>query len=97
MAALPELAPAHKNRLLGSSSIVTKIIYQSGNIQYSTYDNVSDEVLRLISKPETVTIDGTPLKEIKSQAEEGWSWKPLDKGGVLEIKHTTGNEIQIIM
>jgi hypothetical protein len=95
MAALPELAPSHKNRLLGSSSVVTTITYQPGNIEYTTYDNESDEVLRLISKPEKIIMNGTVLQETTSQSGEGWKWNPLDKGGVLLVHHAGSNSIQI--
>jgi hypothetical protein len=95
MAALPELAPSHKNRLLSSSSVVTRITYQTGIMEYTTYDKKSNEVLRLISKPRKIIINGTVLKETYSLSGEGWKWNPLEKGGVLRVNHTGGNSIQI--
>jgi hypothetical protein len=38
MAALPELAPSHKNRLIRSTSVITNICYQPGKIEYVSYD-----------------------------------------------------------
>jgi hypothetical protein len=87
MTSMPGLAPSDKNRLLGTSSLVTNILYQGDKIIYSTYAGASD-VLRLTSKPEKITVDGTELKEAATADSEGYSWKPLSAGGVLRLKHS---------
>jgi hypothetical protein len=51
MAAFPQLAPASRNKLLSSSSLITHIAYGTSVLGYTTYDNESREVLRLKSKP----------------------------------------------
>ena len=87
MAAMPELAPAHKNRFLSSTSIVSSINYNTDIITYSTYDSATD-ILRLIQKPVRITCDGPELKESADLFSEGFNWMDLSDGGVLRIKHT---------
>jgi hypothetical protein len=95
LAAVPEWAPAGENHLLRSSSVVQKITYSNSVIAYQTYDREAKEVLRLAAKPVAVLIDGTPMKETKSTAAEGWVWEPLSTGGVLRIHRTKGAAVSI--
>jgi len=92
MAAMPELAPAGKNRFLSSTSIVTSIKYGSESINYSTYDSATD-ILRLKQKPMKITCDGAELKE--SSGLEGYNWKNLSSGGLLQVKHN-GRKVDLI-
>jgi hypothetical protein len=94
MAAMPELAPENKDHLLRSTSIVTKIRYAPDSITYSVFDKSSQETFRLNSKPNSVTAGGKLLAEAKHQ--NGWTWRALDKGGVLVITHANANEVRII-
>ncbi|KPK86934.1 MAG: hypothetical protein AMS27_03990 [Bacteroides sp. SM23_62_1] len=96
LAAIPEWAPAGENHLLRSSSIITEIIYQSDKIVYSTYDDQSNEVLRLDSKPKSIYLNGMELKETKNLKSEGWTWQPLEIGGILRIFHARGEKIEIL-
>ena len=91
------MGPGGENHLLRTSSVVKTISYQPSEISYVTFDNESDEVLRLTAKPKNITINGKIIKEIQNLTAEGWTWKPLEKGGVLRIKKMTGNEIKIRM
>jgi len=93
MATVPELAPSNKNRFLSSTSIVTSIKYEPETITYSSYDQATD-VLRLKQKPVKITCDGTVFKESEDTNSEGFSWKTLSVGGVLQIKHT-GRKVNI--
>lgn len=95
IAAIPEWAPSGENHLLRTSSVVITISYQPSEIGYVTFDNESDEVLRLSAKPKSIALNGKNIKEIQNLTTEGWTWKPLEKGGVLRIKKITGNEIKI--
>jgi hypothetical protein len=95
MACRPDLAPSTKNRLLGTSSLVTNIQYQKDRIIYSTYAGATD-VLRLISKPKKIMVDGIRMKEVSIASEEGYVWEPLTKGGVLRLTHS-GNKITIFL
>jgi len=93
MAAMPELAPSHRNRFLASTSIVTSIGYKPEAVTYTTYDPATD-ILRLKQKPVKITCDGTVSKESTDTNSEGFRWKTLSVGGVLQIKHT-GRKVNI--
>lgn len=95
MAACPELAPSNENHLVGTTSVIISIKYSENQIEYKTFDTKSSELLRVISKPEKVTIDGNVLPESKEPLNNGWSWRKLQSGGVLEISHDSGNELKI--
>jgi hypothetical protein len=94
MAIMPELAPSEKNRLLGTTSVVTQINYSGNSILYNTYDKESSEVLRLTKKPKGISVDGKPLAE-SAAGESAWSWQPLEKGGVLRIRKGVGKQVTI--
>jgi hypothetical protein len=55
---------------------------------YITYDTVSNEVLRMQSKPAAIKVNNKTLDD--------WTWQTLDRGGVLTINKSTGNEVEII-
>lgn len=95
MTAMPELAPADKNRFLGSTSVVTSIKYAPDSIVYSTYDSATD-VLRLKKKPLKVTSDGLELKESGDADSEGFIWKDLSSGGVMQVKHN-GKRVSVFL
>jgi hypothetical protein len=95
MAAMPELAPAGKNRFLGSTSVVTSIKYEPEAIIYTTYDPATD-ILRLKQRPVKITCDAAELGESVDLNREGFSWKNMPAGGVLRIKHH-GEKISIFL
>ena len=95
MAAAPQLAPDHEDHLLRTSSIVKHIEYKPEAIQYSVFDRESRERLRLTSKPSRVTVDGTTLAETSAADEIGWTWRSLPFGGVLDIHHSGGTEVEV--
>ncbi|MDP4222209.1 MAG: hypothetical protein Q8868_02755 [Bacteroidota bacterium] len=97
MAAMPELAPPGRNRLLGSNSVVKYIRYLSGSITYTTYDPESREVLRLTSRPVSVMVNGAKLSESTGSTGEGWNWEPLGTGGILRICHSSGVNVKIVL
>ena len=94
MAAMPELAPAGKNRFLGTNSIVTSITYKLKEISYSTF-GPSTDILRLKSKPDLVKCEEIPLKESPEGNSDHYTWKSLATGGELEIYHT-GKRVDIL-
>jgi len=95
MSAWPELAPYHKNKLLGSTSIVSRIDYAPDSISYQTYDLSSEELLRLKVKPKIILAGNKEIPANNQQNTEGWKWTPMDKGGVLRIKHQNSNKVTI--
>ncbi|HLO58923.1 MAG TPA: hypothetical protein VK179_09295 [Bacteroidales bacterium] len=93
MAARPDLAPALKNRLLATTSVISFIIYSPGEIKYKTFDMASSEMLRLINKPHHISVNGLVVNE--SDSTSGYLWTPLPQGGgVLQI-NKKGNEVVI--
>jgi hypothetical protein len=95
MAAAPELAPDNSDHLLRSSSTVMKIKYQPSMISYEVFDNNSSELFRLTSKPKKVTVNGTIIMEVQDKSSEGWVWQNLPSGGVLTLRQSIGNRIEI--
>ncbi len=95
MAAIPEWAPQNENHLLGSTSVIKDIIYSPEEIRYTTFDNSSVEVFRLISKPIMIRVDNVQIEELSNLNQEGFTWNALDKGGVLRVKHIHGEKITI--
>jgi hypothetical protein len=95
MAAMPELAPANRNRLLASTSVITKIEYKPDSICYMTFDPASEETLRLMKKPKKVAVDRNELSENNINDGKGWNWKKLEKGGVLTIIKAGGPNVVI--
>jgi hypothetical protein len=95
LAAIPEWVPAG-NHLLKSRSTVQKIKYETKKISFTTYDNESEVVVRLASKPNSVTVSGKPLQAIKQLNADGYTWKKLDKGGVLKLKYSNGADVVIL-
>jgi len=96
MAAAPQLAPDNASHLLRTSSIVKNIAYETAKISYTTFDNSSEEIFKLTKKPDEIKVNGVVLKKAVDNSSEGWMYQSLDKGGVLKIKHTKGNKIEII-
>ena len=95
LAAIPEWVPSG-NHLLKSTSTVQKIKYENKKISFSTYDNESEVVLRLASKPKSVTVSGKTLYLLSRPGGDGYVWKTLEKGGVLKLKYTDGNNVVIL-
>jgi hypothetical protein len=94
MASMPELAPSDKNRFLGTTSLVTSILYERDKISYSTFSGAAD-VLRLTSKPKKITVDGIELEKA-TPGSTGYEWKTLTSGGVLRIIHS-GKKVIILL
>ncbi|CAA9284746.1 MAG: hypothetical protein AVDCRST_MAG56-4027 [uncultured Cytophagales bacterium] len=93
MAAAPELAPSGQNHLLRSTSVVQQIAYEPARVRYTTFHGAAAEVFRLATKPQSVRVDDKPLAE--RPAGEGWSWKALDRGGVLTVRRTGGKAVVV--
>jgi len=97
MAALPELAPSHKNKLLESSSVVTNIEYSPDEIAYKTFDTSTIELLRLTTKPVKILADGKELPKSDQLSGDCWTWMALARGGVLRIDHKHSTDISILL
>ncbi len=95
LAYVPEWAPAGENHLLKCSSVIKSISYSSEKIEFTTFDNASESVLRLALKPKSILVNNKKLPESKIKGSIGWSWQPLENGGVLKISVKDGNSIVI--
>jgi hypothetical protein len=96
MGAVPEWAPARENHLLRSTSVVTHVDYAPGRVAWSTFDADSTETLRLVSRPEAVTVAGAALRERAAAEDEGYLVQPLSSGDVvLRVRHRTPGEIVV--
>ncbi len=97
MAAWPQLAPAGKNKLLCTSSVIRSVEYHPHSVEYFTFDDTSREELRLVKKPVSVKSDDTVLNvsAIAPEDSNGWTWDALDEGGVLQVWHKGGHHIAI--
>jgi len=96
MAAMPELTP-DENHLLKSSSVIRNIDYKPGSIVFTTFDDRSDVVLRVVSKPSSVNMNGKPLEFKTGSGDNRWTWTPLEKGGLVFLRYTGGNKVEITL
>jgi hypothetical protein len=97
IAAIPEWSISGENHLLKSTSVIQSINYEKNKINYQTYDNASTEVFRLFSKPKTIKVSDQVLNESQNPDPTGWTWRSLDVGGVLKLKHDQGNQVEIVL
>ena len=95
IAAVPEWAPQDENHLLKSTSVIQSISYGKSEIHYQTYDDLSVETFRLAKKAESIWVIDKPIQQQKHLDDDCWTWDKLDHGGVLRIKHSSGNKIRI--
>lgn len=93
MEVYPELAPTGQNHLVKSSSVVNRIKYSEHKIEYEVFDDGSTEVLRLVSKPAEIKVSGKVITE--NEQNNGWSWRPLGKDGILTIVKHEGKKVEI--
>ena len=91
--AVPEWAPAGQNHLLRSSSIVCYVAYGTNTINYRTFDKEATEVLRLGFKPIRVSASGESLERQTNPNASGWTYD--SKSGVLRLRHTRSNTIEV--
>jgi hypothetical protein len=96
MAACPELAPAHKNKLLDATSVITHVEYSPAKISWTTYDPSATELLRLTSRPVKVLADDVELAENEQPGKAGWTWEPLKQGGILRISHSDARNVSVV-
>jgi len=91
--AVPEWAPADESHLLGSLSVVTKIVYGAGSVTYSTFDHESTDVLRLNFIPDSIRVGGKLIARRNDLSGEGYVVN--DKDRTLTIRHTSSRDVDI--
>ena len=65
-------------------------------IHYRTYDNKSTEIIRMTKKPDAVLVNESKILETNHPELEGWNWKPFEIGGLLTVRHLSGNRIAVM-
>lgn len=97
MGALPELAPAGENHLLRSTSVVQKIRYDSGRVEYKTFDHAAIEVLRLAFRPSRVSAGNVALSARGDLSQEGYTIEQVSNDYVLRLRHAQSGAVRIEM
>jgi hypothetical protein len=107
MATFPALAPT-EDRILFTSSVIQQADYKghfkkylsvefdkpdtSGvRVYYRCFDKDGTETIRLKARPSAVLLDGVRMEE--TGAGEGYSWSPLQTGGVLSVRRKNGTRV----
>jgi hypothetical protein len=49
------------------------------------------------AKPTKIFVWNNRLYERKDLNEEGWTWEPMESGGLLKIRHDSGNAIKVFI
>lgn len=91
--AVPEWAPEDESHLLGSMSVITRIVYGAGTITYSTFDADSTDVLRLNFKPDAILVGGRPIALRADLSQEGYKFD--EKARTLYVRHTSSKDVDI--
>jgi hypothetical protein len=91
--AVPEWAPADESHLLGSVSVVTRIVYGADTVTYSTFDRESTDVLRLKFVPGAILVGGKAIARRNDLEQEGYIFN--DQTRTLSIRHTSSTEVDI--
>jgi hypothetical protein len=97
MAAMPELAPANKNKLLYSTSVITKISYSDKEIIYKTFDKKSEEIIRLKQMPVAVYVGDLTIPNDSIMNKSCWKYTRMNAGISVGVRHIEGNEVRIVL
>jgi hypothetical protein len=93
LGSVPEWAPAGRNHILRSTSIVSHVAYGAKRIAYTTFDGDSTETLRVASEPRQVTAQGETIGRGGDLSGPGWTFDPA--AGVLRIRHARSTHIEV--
>jgi hypothetical protein len=65
-------------------------------IFYRTFDTTGTEQIRLLKKPSAVLLNLKPVTELKELTAQGFTWKALNKGGILTIKRENCDKVIVV-
>jgi len=65
-------------------------------LRYTTFDSIGTEQIRLLKKPTAIMFDKHRADEIKDASVEGFSWKALQKGGLLTVNRKKCHRVIIV-
>jgi len=86
--------PMAINKFFGSGVPEDKM--KNTLVNYRTFDEKSTEMFRLTQKPGAVLVNNQQVPETEQTNREGWSWKTLEKGGILTVRHWNGNKVFVM-
>lgn len=86
--------PPNINKFWSSGVAEDKVKFTLLN--YHTFDEKATETIRMTQKPSEVLVNQKPIPETEQIEKEGWNWKPLDKGGILSVRHWNGNRVTVL-
>jgi hypothetical protein len=100
MASAPELAPRGQDHLLRSTSVVKRIVYGRGRVEYETAEPASQELLRIAFEPARVAAGGQELRRLEQLSDlgsrEGYTFDLKgDSPGVLRIAHRLSGQVSV--
>ncbi len=94
LGSVPEWAPPGENHVLRSTSIVQDVSYHPSEVDFSTFDDDSTEVLRLNFVPSRVAAAGKQLSQRNDLSQPGWTFD--ERSSVLRIRHQGAREIRVL-
>jgi hypothetical protein len=93
---VPEFAPIGQNHLLRSTSVVQKVSYGSGSVDYQTFDKNGSEVLRLNFNPGRLMAGSARLTLRDDLKDEGYSIRKLPGGDYeVRLRHIGSGQVRI--
>jgi hypothetical protein len=96
LAAVPEFAPVGEDHLLHSMSIVQKVKYGTHSVEFHTFDNAGNALLRLSFKPVHITAGSNVLAERKDLDQEGYAIRALAGGDYeVRVRYSGSNDVRI--
>lgn len=73
-----------------------KISPKTIRIFYRTFDITGIEQMRLLKKPSALLLNLKPATELKELSTQGFTWRALDKGGILTIKRMNSDKVIVV-
>ena len=52
--------------------------------------------MRLLKKPSAVLLNLKPVNELKELSTQGFTWKDLNKGGILTVKRMNSDKVIVV-
>ncbi len=96
MAAVPEWAPPREDHLVRSTSVMTRVAYEAGRVDWATFDADAVDTLRLAAPPLAVLVDGAAIAMRTALAADTYTVRPLSSGGVVvRVHHSTGSRVTV--
>jgi len=65
-------------------------------IFYRTFDTTGTEEFRLLKKPSAVLLNLKPATELKELTSQGFTWRVLNKGGILTVKRENCDKVIVV-